>query len=166
MMTPEWMTFHVGYYEIIFFVLLFAQEHFKDFVSTICCLLMSYLSESVPLYFMVNYDCTYYEAVMFYEAIVYCFSIMILGSRIGVMLCWVSSISFFVNAVGCFMPLHSFYVYYKETYVFWNVLMFEILVWTCLINSKWKPHIVKFDKSIKQKIDKFFSRWGVGGKIK
>jgi len=151
----EEATFHVGYYEVVFFVLIFAQEHIKDFISTVSCLFMSFLSETVPLYFMTEYNCTYYEAVMFFEALVFFFSVLIIGSRIGVMLAVVSCISFFVNFVGYWIPLHEFYIYYQETYVFWNVLFFEILVWTCLINSRFAPHIKKMDVLIKTKVDTY-----------
>ena len=154
----EEATFHVGYYEVVFFVLIFAQEHIKYFISTVSCLIMSFLSGTVPLYFMTEYNCTYYEAVMFFEALIFFLSVLIIGSRIGVMLAVVSCIAFFINFIGYWVPLHEFYIYYQETYVFWNVLFFEILVWTCLINSRFSHSIKKMDTFVKNKIDTYIKK--------
>ena len=151
----EEATFHVGYYEVVFFVLIFAQEHVKDFISTLSCLLMSFLSEAIPLYFITKYNCSYYEAVMFFEALVFFFSVLIIGSSIGVMLAITSCISFFVNFIGYWIPLHEFYVYYRDTYIFWNILVFEILVWCCLLNSRFAPSIKKMDTFVKNKVDTY-----------
>lgn len=154
----EEATFHVGYYEVVFFVLIFAQEHVKDFISTLSCLLMSFLSEAIPLYFITEYNCSYYEAVMFFEAMVFFFSVLIIGSSIGVMLAITSCISFFVNFIGYWIPFHEFYVYYRDTYIFWNILVFEILVWCCLLNSRFAPNIKKMDSLLKNKIDTYIKK--------
>lgn len=137
------------YYSFVFFLLIFLQDHLKGFLSTIVCFLMVKLN-TIGAAYLQMLGCSYYEAYMFYEAIVFAVSIFLLGCRLGVILCIVSAISFFVNAVGAFMYDTDFYQWYYQSYSIINIAMFELLVWVCLINSRLNPYIRNPKKIIRR----------------
>jgi len=128
------------YYSVVFFLLIFLQDHFKGFLTTLTCFVMVKTNLAVTAYLQMI-GCTYYEAMMFYEAIVFAFSIFLIGCRLGVMLCVVSTISFTLNFIGYLSPNGLFYQWYYTSYNTINIVMFEILVWACLINSRLKPYL-------------------------
>ena len=135
------------YYASIFFLLIFLQDQFKGFITTVVCLIMA-KSSAFGIAYLQSVGCSFYEACMFYEAIVFSVSIFLIGCRVGVILCVVSVISFFLNFVGYLLPEQgSFYQWYYHGYGFLNIILFEVLVWTCLINSRVKPYILKINMS-------------------
>lgn len=128
------------YYSIVFFLLIFVQDHFKGMFSTLLCFLTVKLNVTVTLY-LQSIGCSYYEAYMFYEAIVFAVSIFLLGCKLGVILCVISVTAFFFNFIGYLTPNGSFYQGYYSSYNLIQIILFEVLVWGCLINSRLKPYI-------------------------
>lgn len=134
------------YYSTVFFLLLFLQDQFKGFMTTLVCFVMVKAS-TLGVVYLQMIGCTYYEACMFYEAIVFSCSIFLLGCRVGGVLCIVSGVAFFFNFIGYLAPNGDFYKWYYSSYSTVNVILFEVLVWTCLINSRVKPYLLKINMS-------------------
>ena len=128
------------YYSVVFFLLIFMQDHLKGFLCTVTCFMMVKLNA----FFAANMQFigfTYYESYMFYEALVFAVSIFLLGSRLGVILCVTSVTAFFINFIGYLTPNGIFYQWYYSSYGVLQIILFEVLVWGCLINSRLKPYI-------------------------
>lgn len=138
----------VDYYDVVFFAVIFLQEHIKDFISTVVCFLMSYTSMLLIPFIMINYGYDFYSSAMFYEAIFFFLSVFLIGSKVGVILCITTFTGFFINFIGYMTPTGDFYIWYKDSYGLLNVIMFEILVWACIVNSRLKPFIEKINLKI------------------
>lgn len=129
------------YYASIFFLLIFLQDQFKGFLTTIVCLIITKVN-ILGVVYLQDLGFTFYESCMFYEALVFMLSIYLIGCRIGVILCLVSVFSFFLNFIGYLIQEHNnFYIWYYQSYGILNIILFEVLVWGCLINSRLKPYI-------------------------
>ena len=133
------------YYNCVLFLVLFLQEHVKDFISTLVCFLMSTLSVLLAD-LIIQQGFTFFEAVMLYEAGIAfsCVLLGLLGCRIGLILFTVSCTAFFINFVGYCIPDGELYQLYKQSYGYLNVILFEILVWACIVNSRLKPYIEEY----------------------
>lgn len=129
------------YYSIVFLVLMFAQEHLKGMLATLLCFLVVTTNTWATIY-LESLGYTYYEAYMFYEAIVFSFSMFILNHKIGVVLCLVSFVSFVLNTGGYLLPNTAFYRWYYSNYGLLNTLLLEMLVFACITSSKIKPALV------------------------
>lgn len=127
---------------------MFIQDHVKDFLSTVMCFLMSYLSIDAIVIFSTVYGYDFYSSAMFYEAIFFFLSVFLIGSKVGVILCITTFTGFFINFIGYMTPTGDFYIWYKDSYGLLNVIMFEILVWACIVNSRLKPFIEKINLKI------------------
>ncbi len=138
----------IDYYDVVFFVVIFLQEHVKDFLSTLMCFLMSYLSMLVVPYLMITYGYDFYMAAMFYEALFFFLSVFLVGSKVGVILCITTGAGFFVNFIGYLVPNGDFYQWYRSSYGALNLILFEVLVWACIANSRLKPLIEKINLKI------------------
>ena len=137
-----------NYYSALFFIFIFIQEHVKDSLSTVMCFLMSYLSVDTIFILTSQYGYDFYSAAMFYEAMFFSVSIFLLGSKVGVILCITTFFGFMVNFIGYVVPNGDFYSWYKTSYGTLNVILFEILVWACIVNSRLKPFIEKINLKI------------------
>ena len=146
------------YYDVVFFIALLLQEHIKDFLSTLVCFFMSTCGALV-IQFYQSLGCNYWEAAMFFEASLFCVSIFLIGTKLGWILFFVTTTSFFVNFGGYLMPSGSFYNWYQENYGFVNTIMFEILFWGCLVNSKLKPLLDKVDMLLQVSVKNKVSQW-------
>lgn len=148
----------LDYYNIVFFVGMLLQEHFKDFVSTLLCFLMSVIG--VPsLDYIQSLGFGYWEAGMFFEAGFFCLSIFLIGTKIGWILFTVTTISFFVNFIGYLVPAGEFYTWYADHYGAINIILFEILVWACIVNSRLKPYLEKLNNLSTDFINKQLEKW-------
>ncbi len=136
------------YYDIVFFVVIFLQEQIKDFISTVVCFFMSFLSLYVITYGMITYGYDFYMAAMFYEALFFFLSVFLIGSKVGVILCITTGVGFFVNFIGYLVPNGDFYQWYRSSYGALNLILFEVLVWACIANSRLKPLIEKINLKI------------------
>ncbi len=136
------------YYDIVFFVVIFLQEQIKDFISTVVCFFMSFLSLYVITYGMITYGYDFYMAAMFYEALFFFLSVFLVGSKVGVILCITTGVGFFVNFIGYLVPNGDFYQWYRSSYGTLNLILFEVLVWACIANSRLKPLIEKINLKI------------------
>lgn len=139
----------VDYYNTVFFVALLLQEHIKDFLSTLVCFFMSSCG-SLIINFYQTLGCTYWEAAMFFEASLFCVSIFLIGTRLGWFLFFITFTAFIINFVGYLTPSGGFYEWYKSSYGLINILMFEILFWACIVNSKLKTPIQNLNTKIKR----------------
>lgn len=138
-----------SYYNCVLFIVMFLQEQVKDFLSTVVCFLMSLLGAFCITY-INSYGFTFYEAAMLYEALVAssCIVLGLISCKTGLIVFTVSCVSFFVNFVGYWLPNGEFYFWYKSSYGYINIILFEVLVWSCIANSRLKPHIEKLQKYI------------------
>lgn len=142
-----------NYYSVILFSVIFLQEHIKDLLSTVACFLMSYLSLITIKYFMtLGYD--FYTSAMFYEALFFSASIFLLGSKVGVILYITTFTGFMFNFVGSIMPEGDFYFWYKDSYGLLNIILFEVLIWGCIANSRLKPYLIKMNNNIEEYLHK------------
>ena len=137
------------YYSVVFFLLIFIQDHIKGLFSTVICFATVKLNIIATLY-LQKIGCSYYEAMMFYEAIVFAVSIFLLGCRLGVILCVTSGTAFFINFIGYLTPNGVFYQWYYSSYGVLQIILFEVLVWGCLINSRLKPYIKDPSKAMRK----------------
>ena len=135
------------YYSIMFLVLMFAQEHMKGVLATLVCFIVVTTNTWVTIY-IESLGYTYYEAYMFYEAIVFSFSIFILNHKIGVVLCIVSFIAFTLNTGGYLLPETKFYRWYYEHYKLVNGLLLESLIVVCITSSKIRPVLNKLNDKL------------------
>lgn len=149
----------INYYNTVLFIIIFLQEQVKDFVSTVVCFFMSVFG-ALCIKHLQAIGCTFYEATMFYEAIVMfsCILFWIIKSRIGFIVFIVSIISFFINFIGYLTPNGQFYTWYYSCYGYLNIIMFEILVWVCIINSRLKPYINRFISYIDDIINNYIEQ--------
>lgn len=140
-----------NYYNCVLFAILFLQEHVKDFLSTLVCFLMSVTSVLAINYLSLK-GFTFYEAAMFYEAGIAfsCIMLCLLTCRTGLIVFTVSCVGFFVNFVGYWIPNGEFYSYYQQSYGFIQIILFEVLVWGCIANSRLKPYITKWNKQLQE----------------
>lgn len=148
----------VDYYDCVFFVGIFLQEHIKDSLTTVMCFLMSYLG--IPAIDYLQYlGCGFWEAGMYFEGLFFCISIFLIGTKIGWILFTVTTISFFVNFIGYLVPAGEFYMWYAEHYGVINIILFEILVWACIVNSRLKPYLEKLNNLSTDFINKQLEKW-------
>ena len=112
-----------NYYNCVLFVVMFLQEHVKDFLSTVVCFLMS-LVGALCIEFIRTKGFTFYEAAMFYEAGIAfsCILLCLLTCRTGLILFTVSCVGFFVNFIGYWIPNGEFYSYYQQSYGFIQII--------------------------------------------
>ena len=148
----------VDYYDVVFLIALFLQEHFKDFLSTLVCFFMSAFGKTVILLYQ-SWGLSYWESTMFFEATLFFLSIFLIGTRIGWILFFVTLTAFFVNFVGYWMPKGEFYVWYAEHYGVMNIIMFEVLVWACIVNSRLRPYLEKLNQQSTEFLNKQLEKW-------
>ena len=135
----------VDYYDCVLFVVILLQEHVKDFLSTVVCFLMSYSSQIIiPILMQQGYD--FYSSAILYESIFFCIGIFLIGSKVGWILVMVCFGGVLFNLVGVFLSGSEFYSNYQKSYGVFNIIMFEILVWACIANSRIKPYIEEYTR--------------------
>lgn len=142
-----------NYYSIMLFSVIFLQEHFKDLLSTVVCFLMSYLS-IITIEYFTGFGYDFYSSAMFYEAIFFSLSVFLLGSKVGVILFITTFVGFMFNFVGYIIPKEDFYLWYKDSYGLINIVMFEVLIWGCIANSRLKPHLIRMNNTIEEYLQK------------
>lgn len=156
-----------GYYDCVLFIGILLQEQFKDFVSTVLCFLMSYSNQiiipSLQAYFYTIDPSTpvydFYLSAIIYEMFFFSVGVLLINSKIGWVLMLVSFISAVVNMVGIFLTDSEFYTWYQKSYGVMNIIMFEVLVWACIVNSRLRPYLEKLNQQSTEFLNKQLEKW-------
>ena len=153
------------YYGIVFVIVAIFQEQVEGFIASLTCSIVGFLGNSLTMY-LVSEGYNFYYAVMLLDLGMIIIAVNILNHRVGVILFIASTISVLLNV---FMGLNftnvssTVYDIIKPYYTIMNIIIFEILLYVCLIHSKiypWvKNYITKLTlKHLPEKYKKFITK--------
>ena len=137
------------YYGIMFIVIAAFQEHVEGFVVSLTCSIVGFLSSYLTLY-LVAQDYNFYYAVMLIDLGMVIVAVNVLSHKIGKVLFIASTLSLLFNIFMWFNFTPATALVYntvKPFYTTINIIIFEILLYSCLLQSKIYPWVkIRFDK--------------------
>ena len=136
------------YYTLLFILFAFIQDEVKGVLSSLICFLMIYFYQPFDD-LMLSLGYGFFVRAMLFDAIFIVVSLFILGSRVGNTLFAVMCFSAIFNFVGYILPYGNMYSYFKDSYRFINVLMFEVLLYVSFTSTIVYPWLVEKFKKVK-----------------
>lgn len=146
------------YYGIGFLLLAFVQEHVEGFLVSITCSLVGFFSNILILSLKADGINLYLAAGLLDLGLFFIF-LSLIGTTVGVIASAACFLSLIFN-LACYTSLFKspeIYALMKSYYGVVNIIIFEILLYSCLINSKAK--VVGRWISKKFGIDKFIEEY-------
>ena len=134
------------YYHIIFMFLFFLQEELEGYFATVICLVMTFTTDYLIKYLNVE-GFTYFESAALTEGVLLLFAAIILHHKLGKILALGATISFLSNilfVVGVFRVGDQYDQYFYKGF---NLILFEVLIWFCFINTTIYPRMKILVKS-------------------
>lgn len=148
------------YYMSVFIILALLQDEVKGFISSLICSSMMFLADT---FFKVSATAgaTFFEAALMYDGIFFVAGILLIGSRVGMILIGVTTLSIIFNLI-CWLNYEDHYRFIQDYYGTVNIILFEILLYGHVTTTKIYPWIKTKSKivteGIKGKINNFFKR--------
>lgn len=153
------------YYGIAFLLLALLQDHIEGFVVSISCSVVAFFSE-VLLLSLVSQGFNIFMSTALLDVMLIFVSLTVIDFKLGKILLVTCVLSFFINIfyLTAYNPnTKDLYNLIKPYYHSMNIIIFEILLYSCLINSKarvigeWISKKFGIDKLIEE-YDKTFKR--------
>ena len=153
------------YYGIAFLSLALLQHHIEGFVVSISCSVVAFFSE-VLLLSLVSQGFNIFMSTALLDVMLIFVSLTVIDFKLGKILLVTCVLSFFINIfyLTAYNPnTKDLYNLIKPYYHSMNIIIFEILLYSCLINSKarvigeWISKKFGIDKLIEE-YDKTFKR--------
>ena len=138
------------YYCIIFVTLAIFQEQIEGFVVSITCCILAVFSEAFILH-VVSYGFEHYLAASTLDLILMFLGMTMIPSRIGSILALTCAVSFGINIFYHLTVTTSYQAYPAifPLYSTLNIILFEVLMYACLIHSKVFPYLIsKFPNAL------------------
>lgn len=126
------------YYGIAFLLLAFLQDHAEGFVVSISCSVVAFFSELLLLS-LISQGFNIFMSTALLDVMLIFISLTVVDFKLGKILLVTCVLSFFINIfyLTAYTPdTKQFYNMIKPYYHSLNIIIFEILLYSCLINSK------------------------------
>jgi len=146
----------------MFIVAAVFQEHVEGFVVSITCSILGFTSKYLTLY-LINHDYSFFYATSLIDMGLIIVAVNVLSQRIGKVLFIASTISLMFNLFMWvnYNPLDPhIYEFIKPFYGIVNIVIFEVILYSCLLQSKIYPWVkIRFDKLAYKHLPKSYLRF-------
>ena len=150
------------YYGIVFIIVAIFQEHIEGFVVSLTCSIVGFAGNYLTLY-LVSKDYNFYYAIMLIDLGLVLVAVNILSCKLGKILFVAATLSLLFNTFMWlnFSPATALvYNTIKPFYTTINVIIFEILLYSCILQSKIYPWVkIRFDKLAFKYLPKSYLRF-------
>ncbi len=142
------------YHFIMFTVLLFVQEEMEGFQTTIICWLLIFVDSL--LFKWVSYlGFNFYETVIIIDLVFILLTSSLYGCHKNLKILLIFVISLFLNLGMLQVTDEGQYTEILSWYEGINLILFEMLVWSCMITSKIHPYLLRINSWVDSKLSKF-----------
>ena len=135
------------YHFIMFTVLLFVQEEMEGFQTTIICWLLIFV-DSLLFKWVSSLGFNFYETLIIIDLVFILLTSSLYGCHKNLKILLVFVISLFLNLGMLQVTDEGQYTKILSWYESVNLILFEILVWSCLITSKIKPSLFRINSLV------------------
>ena len=122
------------YYGLMFFILIWLQGECKGFIATSFCLLLL-LSNNTISPFLENVGFDFFESSLLVDVLFLILSATLIRSYIGKVLVCVFTFSILINLIPNIITDQDIYGIFVRVYRWLNILLFEVLLWTCITTT-------------------------------
>ncbi len=142
------------YHFIMFTVLLFVQEEMEGFQTTIICWLLIFV-DSLLFKWVSSLGFNFYETLIIIDLVFILLTSSLYGCHKNLKILLVFVISLFLNLGMLQVTDEGQYTKILSWYESVNLILFEILVWSCIITSKIHPYLLRINSWVDSKLSKF-----------
>lgn len=141
------------YHEYIFFVLLWVQDEIEGFITTFFCFIMLLANNYASTYLEGWLGLNYYEALLIVDFIFFCLSFTLLSYKWGTIIVTTMTLSFILNLLPLIVDMGEYYNFFRTLYPAVNILLLEVLVGICFLQTiiypkmkYWQVYILQWSK--------------------
>ena len=142
------------YHFLIFTCLLFLQEGMEGFQTTVICWLLVFI-DSLLFKGVSSLGFNFYETAGLVDLVFILVTCALYSCHNNLKIITVFVVSMIINVVMLQLPTNTSYNNTLSWYKGVNIILFELLIWYCIITSRLYPYLKKLSYWVNNKLDKY-----------